>query len=434
MASPLVVPPGQRRGAPLPAVLSVVVAACALALLVWLPPHVVGEHRLGPLLQPGRITWWLIAAVLLAQAALVSTAARTPARALVVIAGLPLLLVLAPVPVLGLYTLSVIAEAASVFLAASRVPLVRLRAALLGAALLIALGQLLNGLRSGGSLRATSVGAALGQAVIVMGLPLLVGALVAARRAVEESSRRHLAALRGEQEALLTAAISRQRLTMSRELHDVAAHHLSGIAMLAAAIGRQVDTDPAGAKSSAEQVGEQSRSVLSDLHRLVGLLREDAESAAPLQTIDALTALVRARRVAGADVELRTSASAERGAVDIGPLGQLVVHRMVQESLSNAGAHAPGASCTVEVDVVGDDLEVVVRNGAAENAGPEPADRGRGSGFGLVGMAERAQLVRGALSYGPTSDGGWCVRLAVPVDDAPGASLGFASGAPEHRP
>ena len=101
------VPLGLKRVALLPALLSVVVAGCALGLLAWLPPHVVGEHRLGPLLQPGRVTWWLIAAVLVAQSVLVSTAARTPVRAVVVIAGLPLLLVLAPVPVLGLYTLTV---------------------------------------------------------------------------------------------------------------------------------------------------------------------------------------------------------------------------------------------------------------------------------------------------------------------------------------
>ena len=417
------------RGVLLPAVLSLASAVCALGLLGWLPSHLIGEHQLGPELQPGTITWWLLAGVLLAQSVLVLVTARAPAGALVVIAGLPLLLVLAPVPPLGLYTLSVIAEATGVFLAVRVVPLRQLRAALVGAASFLALGQLLNGLRGGASFTGASVGAALGQAVVVMGLPLLVGALVAARRAVEESSRRQIAALRGEQEALLTAAITRQRITMSRELHDIAAHHLSGIAMLAAAIGRQVDTDPAAAKLSAEQVREQSRSVLVDLRRLVGLLREDADAARPVETIDALTALVGHRRAAGADVGLTMTASAKRRAVEVGPLGELVVRRMVQESLSNAAAHAPDATCTVEVDVVGRDLEVVVANAAAETSGPEVLGERRGSGFGLVGMAERAQLVGGALSYGPTEAGGWYVRLTVPFDDVPAHSAEPQRGA-----
>ena len=423
--------PVLARGPLVSTVLSLVGAVCALGLLVWLPSHLVGEHQLGPQLQLGTITWWLVAGVLLAQSVLVLVVARSPAGALVVIAGLPLLLMLTPVPTLGLYTLSAIAEATGVFLAVTVVPLVRLKAALVGAASLIALGQLLNGLRSGASFKAATVGAAVGQAVVVMGLPLLIGALIAARRAVEESSRRQLAALRGEQEALLTAAIARQRITMSRELHDIAAHHLSGIAMLAAAIGWQVDTDPAAAKASAAQVREQSRSVLVDLRRLVGLLREDAEAATPVQTIDALTALVRGRRAAGADIELTMTASAKRRAVEVGPLGQLVVHRMVQESLSNSAAHAPGAPCTVEVDAVGHDLGVVVGNGAAETAGAELLGRGRGGGFGLLGMAELAQLVGGALSYGPTESGGWCVRLTVPFDDvsAPPAEPQRGAGA-----
>lgn len=79
--------------------------------------------------------------------------------------------------------------------------------------------------------------------------------------------------------------------------------------------------------------------------------------------------------------------------------------------------------------MVGRDLEVVVGNGASETAGAGLLDGGRGSGFGLVGMAERAQLVGGALSYGPTEAGGWYVRLRVPFDDAPTAPLWSGNGA-----
>ena len=297
-------------------------------------------------------------------------------------------------------------------------PLRRLRIALLCAASLVAVGQCLNGLRGGAPFTLSAVGAAAGQAAVVLGLPLLVGALIAARRAADESYSRQLAALHGEQEALLAAASSRQRIAMSRELHDIAAHHLSGIALLAAAIVRQVDDDPAGAKASAGQVREQSRAVLSDLRRLVGLLREDGDAARPVETIAALTALVQDRCAAGAAIELTVTGPVVRRAAEVGPVGQLVVHRMVQESLSNASAHAPGARCTVEVATTeGRGLVVVVRNEAVDAPRAEARDEHR-SGFGLRGMAERAELVGGSLTYGPSEAGGWQVLLVVPFDDA----------------
>ena len=365
----------------------------------------------------------MVAGVLLVQSVLVVVVARSPAGGLVLVTGLPLVILLAPAPPLGLYTLSAIAEMTGVVLAASTTPLVRLRIALLGAASLVAVGQCLNGLRSGTSFTASAVGAAVGQAVVVVGLPLLIGALVAARRAAEESQRRQLAALHGEQEALLAAASSRQCIAMSRELHDIAAHHLSGIALLAAAIVRQVDDDPGAAKASAGQVREQSRAVLSDLRRLVGLLREDGEATRPVETIAAVTALVQDRCAAGAKIELTVTGPVARRAVDVGPLGQLVVHRMVQESLSNAAAHAPGARCTVGVAANSQGLLVVVGNEAVDASRAAVGGDEHRSGFGLRGMAERAQLVGGSLTYGPGGAGGWQVRLVVPIDDGPSGTL-----------
>ena len=407
----------------MPVVLALVGGAGAFAFVVWLPSHLTGEHQMGPRLQLAQVTWWMVAGVLLAQSALVVVVARFPARALILITGLPLVLVLTPAPPLGLYTLTAIAEMTGVFLAASTTPLRRLRPALVCAALLVAAGQCLNGLRSGAPVTVSAVGAAAGQAVVVLGLPLLVGALIAARRAAEESYSRQLAALRGEQEALLAAASSRQRIAMSRELHDIAAHHLSGIALLAAAIVRQVDDDPVAAKASARQVREQSRAVLTDLRRLVGLLREDGDAAKPVETIAALAALVQDRCAAGAAIELTVAEPVARRAADVGPVGQLVVHRMVQESLSNASTHAPGARCTVEVATSeSQGLAVVVRNEAAGAPRAEAREEHR-SGFGLQGMAERAQLVGGSLSYGPSETGGWQVLLVVPFDDAATGSL-----------
>jgi signal transduction histidine kinase len=310
------------------------------------------------------------------------------------------------------FSLTTVAELAGVFLAVvARPP--RLWVTLAAAALLLATAQFLNEVRSGAAGPGAAVAIALLQALVVVGLPLLLGLVVAAQRDAREARDQEVAALRREQDALLQAAVSRQRVAMSRELHDIAAHHMSGIALMAAAIDRQIDSDPATAKRSARQIREQSSAVLDDLRRLVGLLREGADATRPVETLDAVSALVETRRAAGAEIDLVVPAEGIGPGAGLGPLAQLVAYRMVQEALANAAAHAPGARCAVEIGAPHDGrLTITVRNGAP--AGP---DAGPGGGFGLVGMGERAQLVGADLAYGATPDGGWEVRLTLPVED-----------------
>ncbi|WP_432545440.1 sensor histidine kinase [Kineococcus sp. SYSU DK004] len=394
------------------ALAALAVAAVALALLAWLPVAAAADPSLGAAPALASPSWWAAAAVVAAQSVLVARVARRPALLLPLTAALPLPLALAaPSAVLTLTTLPV---AVATHLAVLSRPLRRLAGALAATLLLVALAQVLG--QTGDEPAAgggpwVPVAAGTAQALLVVGAPLLLGSVVAARRDAERARRQEVAALRREQEALLAAAVSQQRTAMSRELHDIAAHHLSGIALLAAAIGRQVDTDPAAAKRSAQLVREQSRAVLDDLRRLVGLLREDAADARPVETLAGLDDLVRARRAVGADVALVHRGD---GAERLGPLAQLVAHRAVQEALANAAAHAPGAVCAVEVDATASDRVVLtVRNGP-----PTGPDQGPGSGFGLVAMAERAQLVGGTLEHGPTGDGGWRVRLRLPAEPA----------------
>ena len=181
---------------------------------------------------------------------------------------------------------------------------------------------------------------------------------------------------------------------------------------MAAAIDRQIGTDPDTARQSARQIREQSRAVLDDLRRLVGLLREEADATRPVETLDAVVALVETRRATGAEIDLVLPARG-REPVGVGSLAQLVAYRMVQESLANAAVHAPGALCRVEIGEPDEHrLTITVRNGT-----PAGADAGPGGGFGLIGMAERAQLVGADLTYGPTADGGWEVRLTLRLDE-----------------
>ncbi len=399
-----------RPRGPLHPVAAAVCGLVSLGMLLALPAVAATDPEIR-LPRPGGAGWWTTAAVLVLQALAVTWVGRFPTAVLPGLTALPLVLAWA-VPS-GAFSTTAAAALAGVFLAVVARPPRGPWVVLAVTGLLVAAGQFLNEVRTGAPDVGPALAGALLQGLVVVGLPLLSGLVVAARRDARDARDHEVRALRREQDALLQAAVSRERVAMSRELHDIAAHHMSGIALVAAAMDRQIDSDPAAAKRSARQVREQSRAVLDDLRRLVGLLREDADATRPPGSIDALPALVASRRAAGAGIDLVVPAGSAAGA-GVGPLAQLVVHRMVQESLSNAAVHAPGARCAVEVGEPRDGrLTITVRNGAP--TGPAP---GPGGGFGLVGLAERAQLVGADLTCGATPDGGWEVRLTVPVEDA----------------
>lgn len=291
---------------------------------------------------------------------------------------------------------------------------------LVGAGALVATGGIIAGARLDDAVL-TSVGGSVFQAVGTVGAPVLVGVLVATRRESREAREDQQRALLRERDALLTAAVARERTAMARELHDIAAHHLSGIAVMSAAIGTQIDTDPEGAKEAAAQVRRQSVSVLHDLRSLVGLLRvgDDAPEAGRtptrIENLGGLAALTSDFSSEATPVGLTVlEASGHALGHGVGPLAQLAAYRMVQESLANAARHAPGARCEVVVDDRdAASLLVSVRN----DAPTAPPDLAIGSsGFGLVGMRERAELTGARLEHGPTSDGGWQVLLRIPRD------------------
>jgi signal transduction histidine kinase len=411
------------QAAPRPVPLHPVAAAgCGLVsigMLVALPVVAGSDPDAQALPRPDGAGWWPLVAVLVLQAVALAWVGRYPATVLPGVAAMAL--ALAWVAPGAAFSLTAVAELAGVFLVVAQ-PGRRPWGALAATAVLLAAGQFLNEVRGGASDPPAAATGALLQALVVVGLPLLLGLAIAGQREARAARDQEVHALRREQDALLQAAVARQRVAMSRELHDIAAHHMSGIALMAAAMDGQIDSDPAAAKRSARQVREQSRAVLDDLRRLVGLLREDADAARPVETLDAVSALVEARRAAGAEIDLVLPAQSR----DVGPLAQLVAYRMVQESLANAAAHAPGARCAVEIGEPHDGrLTITVRNGPA--AGPDP---GPGGGFGLVGMTERAQLVGGELTYGAVPGGGWEVRLTLPLED-PISTVGAPAPLPE---
>ena len=260
-------------------------------------------------------------------------------------------------------------------------------------------------------------------------LPMLGGAALASSRRYEHSRQELLRREHGRQ---LEVALIQERRRLAGELHDVAAHHLAGIVVQAAALERLIDRDPQTARDAAQQLRRQAKETLSGLRSVVGLLRSDEEAEESSPGLRDLSELVASTRALGVDIELldggllgdepgdgtthSTSSGAPSGdtAACIPVLSQradTAVFRVVQQSISNALQHAPGAPITVELRRTEDSLELTVLNGPAHRPSTDPG----GGGTGLTVMRERADAVGGALQAGPVEGGGWRVRLVLPL-------------------
>ncbi|WJK42769.1 histidine kinase [Solwaraspora sp. WMMA2056] len=245
-----------------------------------------------------------------------------------------------------------------------------------------------------------------------------VGSYVATRRHYLRLVREQAAEVVRTQQAKVQAAIGAERTQMARELHDVAAHHLSGMVVQAAAVHRLIDRDPAAAKEGVAWIRSQGKETLDNLRLVVGVLRgTPADRAAeasgpgggnvPVPGLAVLGELIRTARDLGTPVEFDIDGVPR----PVPPIADVALYRMVQESLSNARQHAPGASVRVELRYLPREVTVSVRN-APPARRPAPAAR-ISSGVGLVGMRERAQLIGARFAAGPTADGGWSVTATL---------------------
>ncbi|WP_405089541.1 histidine kinase [Micromonospora sp. NBC_01392] len=205
---------------------------------------------------------------------------------------------------------------------------------------------------------------------------------------------------------------ARERERISRELHDVVAHHVAVIAVQAVAAEDVFDEQPAQARAALGSIHTAARAALTELRAMLHALTADdgTDPNGPQPGLAQLDALVEAVRAVGLPVTLRREG-------DCGKLPggvQLSAYRIVQESLTNALRH--GHATQADVDVRYDDgvlrLEVV-------NDGSPPARRpGTTGGRGIVGMRERARLLGGTLDAGPLPTGGFRVHARLPVGAA----------------
>ncbi|GGD26790.1 hypothetical protein GCM10010915_03520 [Microbacterium faecale] len=247
-------------------------------------------------------------------------------------------------------------------------------------------------------------------AIITFLVPAGFGLFIGARRALLASL--HERAVKAERERALEvhAAQAGERTRIAREMHDVLAHRISLVAMHAGGLAYRDDLSREETASAARLVQDNARRALAELRQVLGVLRPDGSGVEPPQpTLEVLPALIAEVREAGVDVDLEGSL-AEGDPPD---LVSRTAFRLVQEALTNARKHAPGAPVRVRVDGrPGGLLAIEVTNGsAAPGVRPVVAD---GSGLGLAGLAERVDLAGGTIDYGPDGKHGFAVRAWLP--------------------
>ncbi|MDX3491115.1 histidine kinase [Streptomyces turgidiscabies] len=236
------------------------------------------------------------------------------------------------------------------------------------------------------------------------------GMFVRSKRQLTVSLRDRLR--RAETEAALRAEQAQRlaREAIAREMHDVLAHRLTLLSVHAGALEFRPDAPREEVARAAGVIRESAHDALQDLREIIGVLRagDPEEAGRPQPTLAALDLLVTESREAGMKVALDSRVTAP--AAVPASIGR-TAYRIVQEGLTNARKHAPGAEVTVSLTgAPGDGLTVSVRNPAPPGEVPHVP----GSGQGLIGLTERATLAGGRLEHGTEPDGGFAVRAWLP--------------------
>ncbi|TMR05604.1 hypothetical protein ETD83_06030 [Actinomadura soli] len=268
----------------------------------------------------------------------------------------------------------------------------------------------------------------------------------------------------------------RERARIARELHDVVAHSVSMIAVQAETAPYTMDNLSPEARAGYTEIAKTAREALVEMRRLLSVLRADAKpepdaANSPQPRLDRLPDLIEQHRGAGGHVDLAVHGDPRLLSTTV----ELSAYRIVQEALTNARRHAPGAGVRVDLTFLPDRLAVRVHDSGASGPGPssqtrvlnrdDPASRtavlddpagptsvdagktrletpqpgapqeqaglhGSGGGHGLVGMRERATMLGGRFSAGPAAQGGFLVEAELPLSREGNSTRGHGSEAP----
>ncbi len=234
--------------------------------------------------------------------------------------------------------------------------------------------------------------------------PLSIGLLLQTRANLVERIGDLDASRAEERRQAAAVALARERARLAREMHDVVSHQVTLIAVQAG--GMQMAGPDESVRSFARTVRQLCVVTLQELREMVQVLRAagDDRETAPQPVLADLERLV---EESGMDTHCAVALPDT-----LAPAVQRAVYRFVQEGLTNARKHAPGASVLVCGTLEDGTVAVDVTNG------PPTAPRLElpGSGLGLVGLRERASLLGGTLDSGATSDGGFGIHLRLPAE------------------
>lgn len=243
--------------------------------------------------------------------------------------------------------------------------------------------------------------------VLYVVMPALVGSL---RRRDRESEVERADWHRRQRELAGAQASAQERTRIAQEMHDVLGHKLSLITMQAGALEVTADAGPEAVERQAGLIRETSKAALDELRAILGVLGSSGDPLHPQPGLPETLALVERAVASGARVEVLNGLSDADGPA-LPPAVGAAIHRVVQEGLTNAATHAPGAAVRLRLARVDDAVVVELVNRPSARPGV-----GSGVGLGLPGLAERVRAAGGRLASGPTDEGGFRLAATLPLD------------------
>jgi signal transduction histidine kinase len=248
---------------------------------------------------------------------------------------------------------------------------------------------------------------------LIIGAAWLLGHFAHNYRAYAARLEERTAELEQAREELARRAVTEERLRLARELHDVVAHAMSVIAVQSGVGAHVADTQPQEAAKALAAIEVTSRAALTELRRLLGVLRRDSEPQGDLTPVPGLAdldGLLAEVAKAGLAVRLRVEGTPSQLPAGV----DLSAYRIVQEALTNVVKHAGPARAQVVVGYGDQDVTVEVTDDG-RGVGASTGDGQAMVGHGLIGMRERVAAFGGDLEVGPGPDGGFRVAARLPL-------------------